>query len=61
MVFNLPRECRNFAELRADQATDPKPMLTPEARDIVNRPLYRKLDPAISATFRVNQLKESFD
>src|SRR3989304_4321652 len=57
--FQLPRECRDFAELRTDQAADPKPMVPPEARDIVHRPLHRKLDAAISATFHVNEPKRT--
>ena len=53
--IQLPRECRDFAELCTDQAAYPKLMFPPEARDIVHRPLHRKLDPAISAPFHVNE------
>ena len=55
--FQLPRERRDFAELCADQAAYAKPLFPLEARDIVHRPLHRKLDAAISATFHVNEPK----
>jgi hypothetical protein len=57
--FQLPRECRDFAKLCTDQAAYSKPMFPPEARDIVHRPLHRKLDAAISATFHVNEPKRA--
>ena len=57
--FQLPRECCDFAKLRTDQAAYTKPMLPPEARDIVHGPLHRKLDAAISAMFHVNEPKRT--
>ena len=57
--FQLPRECRDFAELCTDQAAYPTSMFPPKARDIVHRPLHRKLDAAISATFHVNEPKRA--
>ena len=57
--FQLPRECRDFAELRAEQAAYPKLLFPPEASDIVYRPLHRKLEAAISAPFHVDEPKRA--
>ena len=58
-ALQLPRECGDFAELCTDQAAYLKPVFAPETRDIVHRPLYRKLDAAISAVFYINQPKRA--
>ena len=57
--FELPRECRDFAELCTDQAAYTNAMFPPEARNIVHRPLHRKLDAAISTMFHVNEPKRA--
>jgi hypothetical protein len=57
--FQLSGECRDFAELGTDHAAYAKPMFPSEAADIVHRPLHRKLDAAISASFHVNEPKRT--
>ena len=57
--FQLPRECRDFAELCADEVAYPPIQVASNACDIVHRPLHRKLDAAISATFHVNEPKRA--
>lgn len=57
--FQLPRECRDFAELCAGEAAYPPIQFAAYTCDIVHRPLYGKLDAAISASFYVNKPKRA--
>ncbi len=53
--FELPPESSDFAELGTDQAAYTESMFSTETRNIVHRPLHRKLDSAISTTFHVDE------
>ena len=53
--FQLPRECRDFAELCADEVAYPPIKVASNACDIVHRPLCWELDAAISTPFHVDE------
>ena len=53
--FQLPSECRDFAELRASEVTYPLIQVASNACDIVHRPLLRKLDAPTSTPIHVDE------
>ena len=53
--FQLPRECRDFAELCVGEAAYPPIQVASNACNIVHRPLWREFDAAISTMFHVDE------
>jgi hypothetical protein len=57
--FQLPSECRDFAELCASDVTYPLIQAASNACDIVHRPLHGKFNAAITTSSQINKPKRA--